>query len=822
MKLFVKLIIYFVTGIVLLMAGGYFIVWRYQDEIMAAVKEEFNKKINGELTVEEMDFAFLADFPNFSFTLVEPKIQDSLFHIHKQYLFQADKVHLQLALLKLLQNELRIQSVVVENATIQLFKNKQGYSNTSIFRKTDESQDTAAAAGNAMKLNLKRITYRNVGFSYVDSVRSRVIRFSLASAFTQLQQTKAGMQIGMRGRFNFDQLTFNPQRGSFMNNKQADLHLTLTYQTSAKEFSIYPSDILIDKERYQVSGKLQLNKPGVLHLVFTAQEASLQKVMPLLTRKIAKKLNRFIVDKPVEATATISTSLLPGYVPHLEVSFKAKKATVIYKGHTFTQVTMAGKYTNQIDSTKPQSDENSAIQVKDFSARYENFPCKATYTITQLSDPQINLAVTASFPLKQANHLLDEDKMQMGQGKADIDFTYAGALATFFDESNMTVPGKLAGKIIIKDGSFQYHPRRFEFTRLNSTLHFDQSDIGIQSLNFRLNNNEIKIKGSIYEFFPFFLYDRGKINAQMDVHTPSFDFGDFKSPGSLEKLGLISKKKSGQTKKMITSRIDSLIEKLECRLAFQADEVKYRKFEATAVKGNITLDDDYVHLDNVGMHSSGGNFNLNGKIEDLNTSSGKLQLQAQIQNADVRHLFYSFENFKQKTLEDKNLMGKLHADITFSSVFDQAYNLQPESMAGKMYVQLKDGRLINFEPLDKISKVVFKKRDFSDITFADIINDFELDGQDLKISRMEVASSVLTFFVQGILSFKDTTDLSIQLPFTNLRKRNDDFVPENIGTQTDAGSSIYLRARAQTAAEKVKITFDPFKKGMKETKKNGE
>jgi hypothetical protein len=121
-----------------------------------------------------------------------------------------------------------------------------------------------------------------------------------------------------------------------------------------------------------------------------------------------------------------------------------------------------------------------------------------------------------------------------------------------------------------------------------------------------------------------------------------------------------------------------------------------------------------------------------------------------------------------------------------------------------------------------MNKVVFKKRDFTDIEFAEIKNDFELDGQNLKISRMEVASSVLNFFVQGLFSFKDDTDLSIQLPLSNLKKRDENYVPEKIGVDENAGASIYLRAKAETGTEKVKIMYDPLKKGIKENKQQSE
>jgi hypothetical protein len=74
--------------------------------------------------------------------------------------------------------------------------------------------------------------------------------------------------------------------------------------------------------------------------------------------------------------------------------------------------------------------------------------------------------------------------------------------------------------------------------------------------------------------------------------------------------------------------------------------------------------------------------------------------------------------------------------------------------------------------------------------------------------------------VEGIFSFNKETDLIIQLPLSNLSLKEDkDIVPEKIGVNQEAGASIYLRARAANGQEKVKITYDPFKKGLKELRK---
>jgi len=55
----------------------------------------------------------------------------------------------------------------------------------------------------------------------------------------------------------------------------------------------------------------------------------------------------------------------------------------------------------------------------------------------------------------------------------------------------------------------------------------------------------------------------------------------------------------------------------------------------------------------------------------------------------------------------------------------------------------------------------------------------EISNQEIKINRMEIESTVLSMYVEGIYSMKGTTDMSIQIPLSNLKKRTADYNPEN-------------------------------------------
>lgn len=79
---------------------------------------------------------------------------------------------------------------------------------------------------------------------------------------------------------------------------------------------------------------------------------------------------------------------------------------------------------------------------------------------------------------------------------------------------------------------------------------------------------------------------------------------------------------------------------------------------------------------------------------------------------------------------------------------------------------------------------------------------------------MQIESTVLTLFIEGVYSLRGNTDISIQIPLSNLRKRDEDYKLDNKGGEAKGGASIFVRG---TPGEdgKIKFKLDIFRKFRK-------
>ena len=177
-----------------------------------------------------------------------------------------------------------------------------------------------------------------------------------------------------------------------------------------------------------------------------------------------------------------------------------------------------------------------------------------------------------------------------------------------------------------------------------------------------------------------------------------------------------------------------------------------------------------------------------------------------MQDVNVKELFSAFNNFGMQSLTSKNISGIFSADINLTSMLDANNDLYKPANKGYVDFSLKDCRLVNFQALMDIDNNFLQKRNLSDVSFAELKDRLDINGNDIYVHRMEISSTAVNMFVEGTYSFADNTDLSIQVPLHGLRKDRDE-APKNKGVNAKTGMSVFLRAKDDKDG-KLKFSYD--------------
>ena len=785
-----------------------------RDKLLSKLTTELNKGINGKFYIDKIDFTFLHDFPNFSITLNNVYLRASHYERYHKDVLAAQKIFVEVALYPLLKKELKIKSLSVDNATIFVFKASNGDTNTDILKK---SPDSVAAANETKEksliFDLQKIRFRNVSVGFADSIKNKFINFKFLETQQSLAEIDSGFRTSIKGDIYFDSLYLNPKSGSYLNNKRTTVDLNVDINRLTDNLLIRPSTITYNKNEIALSGHFELKKEGTYRLVFDAGDISHEEVKTLLNPKLNQTLSKYKLSEPISVHVTLQGQQIPGFVPNVDLEFETKQKAFQYKSINFSSLTIKGSFTNHVSNSKAKDNKNSKLFISSFEALMEKIPVTGKITFTELQDPVIDLAFTSRASFKDINHHLDNSRFTVDKGNLVTTVDYKGKLSEYLDSTRTSYEGKLRGTIKASNISLHYKEKKIHLDKVQLHSVFNEENFTIKDLNLNVNGSPVSIQGKVQNFIPFFITPQNKGYATLSVNSPNFDLTSFTSRRTSQQK---SKQKTQQNRKKMSDLLDLVYDKLEFDIDLTMGQFKFRKFRASNFKGRLRLDNNLLQVNPISMNVAEGTMNLNFSLKQVFDPISPMIVEAKLNNANIHEVFLLFNNFNQKTIQAENIRGKISADVKFSANVDDNYSVQTASMRGTLDCKIANGRLKDFEPMENMSNFLFKKRDFSDVEFAELKSNFSIAGTDMDISRMEIQSSVLSLFLEGRYSFTDSTSLSVQLPLSNLKKRHKDFKPKNIGTDSKAGPSVYLHVyRDKDINSKIKIDYDPFKKWVR-------
>jgi len=813
MKKVMKWLAYFLIGMSAIMLIGALLLYSYKQEILTSINSNLKERVNGDVNIGDIHITILHHFPNVSIALENIYVHGPQYDKYKQPFLRAEWVDVNVDLFKLLQKEISIKSVYIENGEFFAFRAYDGYTNLRVFKKKRVPSNPTRE--NIDLPNLDQLNLINIKITYVDSLKKKTFAVNLERTSNSIKAKDSSTVINISGRMTFDKLMLNSAKGSFLKDKSVIANLNLELDPSQQNILVQPSILKFDKSLVRLSGLFTLGQPGEYQLDISSDELDYKEGLSILNDSLTKKLDKYDVEKPLKIDVTLKGVLAPGVKPSVDLTFAFSNSKVTTSKLTMDDMTISGSFINHVDHTLPNDAQNSQLHLASLKGIVNNLPVEAEVTLTDLRDPALQLKAVFNVDLKDLNTHLDTTKLKMIDGKFVSSFTYNGKLKEYLDESRTRYEGTLSGKATITNGKVHYIARKIKIDKLNATFGFTQKRFDIQELKLVANKNAVAVTGLMTDFIPFFTSPEQSCKVKLNIISPRIDMSGFAQQRKIR----LSKSAKAASKQRVSDVIEKLNEGLEFDLDFKVDEFVNKNFHAKQLKGNLMLSNNQFILKNASMEFAKGTVGFNLRVTNLQKNINPIYLNTTMKDVDLKEFFYAFNNFNQKTFQHHHVEGKLSLDLDLRAEVDDKLDFLTKDLDGVAQFTITDGRLKDFEPMQRLSNFLLKGRDFSDVQFGEITSNINMSGTQMHVNRMEVESTVITMFIEGRYDLKDSSDLSIQIPLSNLKKRDQDIPPENVGVDSKVGASVYLRVKPDKTGKNA-ISYDPFKKFRKK-KKNG-
>ena len=685
-----------------------------------------------------------------------------------------------------------LKYIKLSNGSIYFFADAAGNKNWQILK---------SQPGNSKPFHLKKISFKNVNVIFQDKGKFKYFDVWFEKMKCSISSGNDNIRFEMDNRSILKILGFNTRKGSYLTGKKLTAKWEFFYDKALKKISLRNQVAKINGRQYRLTGIFLLGNDPHFDLDIETSNLPLKEAASIFPNKTKIKIDQFTLSKPLKSVkASLSGAMKYLSFPLVQTHFSISDATLSISPASFDHCSFNGFFSNEIDSGKTRDDFNSAIQFTDVKGMWEKNKFDGKYiSFYNLIHPYLKCDIHCVFQLAQLEKAIASRRLDFNSGDGDATIVYAGPVAsidTVYD---------LSGKITLQNADITYNPRNLNFKRTDVVLNFEKGDMIVEKMNTSINDNDVKISGRVNDFLNFFKTDSSKAAFDWTIYSPRLDAGKLRS--SLHRNSSVKKKNPYSFFDRLNNKIDKLFDDCNAYLTLQADKVIYKNFSATKVKGKLTLTNNVIKLDNFSLIHAGGTIVVNASSKD-NGRNSDINLESKMQNVNVKELFNAFDNFGMQSLTSKNISGNFSADINLVSMLDANNDLYKPANRGYIDFSLQNGRLINFQPLMDIDNNFLKKRNLSDVSFAELKDRLDINGNDIYVQRMEISSTAVNMYVEGTYSFASNTDLSIQVPFHGQKKDQDD-APKNKGTNAKTGMSIFLRAKDDKDG-KLKFSYDPF------------
>jgi len=809
-KISLRILAVLLAIVLLAFIGGWIYLKQHKKEVISFIESEAKKSLNGgTVHIKDISIGFRHTFPRIAFTIDSLTLRDSLWYQHHHNLLYASRIYATLDFFKLIVGKINIGRVQLVEPKIYIYTDSTGYTNTSLFKKNQPSKN------NAPKNPGYPILEINNGSLVIDKDdKKKIFDYTIPKLECNIQTEDDDPTLKINANLDckIEKMVFNPEKGPFLEGKTVAGKFQFRFNRDSKILQFEKIKLAVDRQPFIFTGKFFLAEvPTPFLLSWETDELPFKKAASFLSQNIRVKLDPYNISGSIKhLTGSLDNSEPEYKTPLIHLKLKVENRTINTPYVTIGNSSFTATFNNEEIKGRGHEDSNTVMHFYPLSGSLEkiDFKCDSV-VIRDLIHPRMNMHIISEFQLENMNSYLDETEMAFTKGLGKINIGYRGSLESIYDSLRM-----ITGSFTLDSASIDYVPRNISFSNGNGNIRFTGKDMIVDNLNLNSGNTDLVMNGSLKSLFYLINQKNNKLALDWSIRSNKLNLNDFISYLKPKQVVSVSRKKKSSFAQTLTA-FTHLLETADFNLTLNAKQLIYKKFYADNLQAAMIMNDNFINLKDIKLRHAGGSISMQGILRN-EPSSNPFSFKAQLRDVNVSKIFYAFNNFGMHSPTDKNLAGSLTADITMQGGVTTRAQLIPGELKGFVKFNIANGQLINFEPVQKIQETVFKSRNFSDIQFADLHDLLEINGDNIKVNRMEIRSNVLTMFVEGMYNTKTGPDLSIQVPLSNL-KANKDSVLVNKGIFSKTGVSARLRAQ-RGADGKIKISWDPFNKAGKKKK----
>lgn len=798
----ILLISFLIIALLITAAGAYLI--NNKKILTAFVLEQINKNLTAELQIEGSDVTIFKNFPNVSLDLIGVSINQS-----NKTLFKANHVYLGFNIEDIINKKYHIQVIKIDSGLANLAIDENGISNFDIVKKTDttgSSNDTTQ-----FLLELARVDIDNFELKFQNRQSKQITHCFIHEADFKGKLSADVFELQISSKAMVYKISNDGL--NFIKDKNTEIDARINIDNTKKTYAFTDARLKIDELDLSLNGRLKETEKGNdIKMDFNAKKISITSLLSILPIKLPAEVLVYKTSGNVYFKGGINGVISATGMPAIHASFGISNGKLNNEklNIALNNISLLGEFSNGTKHTM----ETSTLTLKNIKAQLLSDQLSGDIIINNLSKPQLDLSLNGNLNLENVFKLFPNKSIEKINGSVSFDSKIKANL----QETDASRIWKQAGNY----GKFDLTLNELKLTGLDKTISnlkanfaLNGANLQVENCSLNLNQTDVSIKGNLINFLGYLFTANETLNAEISYKSNYVDMAHV--------VFLPTNKAKEKTTTTAATKYN-LPKNIKLTLTASINQLKYNKFTASNVETKLQILPMQIIIENTRFNAFNGALSLQAKI--VNSTQGNYFINSKIdlKNINLTEAFKQCDDFGQNNITYQNISGTYSGSIDLASVWDENLNCKKDKILAFVKVQIKNGQLINYKPLEALSKYI-SLSDLQNLKFADLNNTLEIKDQTIVIPKMQIDNNALNITLSGSQNFDNFLDYDLKLNLTELLKKKLKPKDNAFGEEDEKTKGINLFMHMRGPIDNLKFTYNKadVKTNIKENlKKEGQ
>ncbi len=695
---------------------------------------ELNKHLTVEVSVAKADISLFKSFPFASLILSNTAMKPPKEIVVAPGLIHAENIALKFNLLSLLTGKYTIRSIKIHNASLTLYEDEFGKNNFNIW-KTSPGADNQSVNFNIQRLTLtsSKIYYRNL--KRQDDIVIAVDEVVLRGSMQQEQ-----FLLKVSGDCFNERLIIGGEKLLLPAKVSTDSEVNINTKNEELDFKqalLYYADIKI-----QFNGKYNYSSKPFIDLKISSLISKVSKIVAVLPEEMSKLLKDYNPDGEIALSGGLKGPADEFSKMTISSIFQLEKASIDYSVKKLTLYDIEAKGSFHYGGGK----NSELLNIKQFNGKVKSGKFKGNAIVKNFSNPDVKLDLSIQANISDFSSLLENKYLTDLKGNLIADIKYNG---NYKKESR--IDKQTTGQATFTGFGFVYNNKNI--SNLNGAVEFRDNKIFFDGLTCNIGTSDIKANGYIENLTNYILNEEKNIYASLNLFSDKLTLEDI--------LGLVIEQESA------AKPTGMFPPHISFNALLSVNSLTYKKLATQNISGNFSLSDEILRGTGISIKALGGQITADGLINGKYSNKAQIVTKANFKGVDITQLFYQFNEFGQNSLVSSNIKGKADASINFATSLYSDFSVNTESVEAIADVEIRNGELNNFEPLQALSKFLDAK-ELRNVKFQTLNNRIEISHKTVLIPNMQIKSSALDLAGYGTHTFGNDIDYHVNMLLTDV------------------------------------------------------